>query len=50
MSEITSTTISRVVAEIKLRKVEEGNQQLKDEGTKSKQRKDLKQFDKTEVN
>ena len=50
MSRTTSTAISRVVAEIKLRKVEEGNQQLKYEGTKSKQRKDLKQFDKTEVN
>ena len=50
MSRETSTTISRVVAEIKSRKVEEGNQQLEDESTTIKQRKDLKQFDKAETN
>ena len=34
ISEITSTTISRVVVEIKLRKVEEGDQQFENECTK----------------
>ena len=49
MSRETSTTISRVVAEIKSRKVEEGNQQLEDESTELEQREDLKQFDKAET-
>ena len=50
ISGIRSTTISRVVAEIKPRKAEEGNQQLEDESTELKQRKYLKQFAKAETN